>query len=426
MIKEILRVLAIITGWPVQLIFFSRKTYYEDKKSQGRRVKGGAIIISNHTSIMDYMVNLFIFPFRKLYCLIAEVIYKKGFFMRFLVNCMGGIKVDRFSKDLGFIDEGVAVLKKGKLLQIFPEGRISNDKKLLPFTPSYILIALRSGAPIIPVVTDGNYGLFKRVHVLIGKKIYLSDYCKSTNPTKEELEKINKIISRKIALLRNTLQEKIDQDKCKFGLLSKLAWDFGRLFAFTFNFGFRIKVFNKGIKKRNLKIKGRYIIVANHEAFLDPIKLICVFWRRRVRILTAEAVFSNKKFRSFMMERIGCVKIDRNKNDIESFKKCLNILKNEEVLIIFPEGHLSKDGTLDAFKSGAVLMAALTNTPILPVYMQKRKKSTMRSKVYLGEPIKIDIPNNGMASINQLDEYSHRLYQAITELKEKYGENNYE
>lgn len=32
MIKEILRVLAIITGWPVQLIFFSRKTYYEDKK----------------------------------------------------------------------------------------------------------------------------------------------------------------------------------------------------------------------------------------------------------------------------------------------------------------------------------------------------------------------------------------------------------
>ena len=127
-----------------------------------------------------------------------------------------------------------------------------------------------------------------------------------------------------------------------------------------------------------------------------------------------------------MMKRIGCVKIDRNKNDIESFKKCLNILKNGEVLIIFPEGHLSKDGTLDDFKSGAVLMAALTNTPILPVYMQKRKKSTMRSKVYLGEPIKIDIPNNGMASINQLDEYSHRLYQAITELKEKYGENNYE
>lgn len=245
MIKEILRVLAIITGWPVQLIFFSRKTYYEDKKSQGKRVKGGAILISNHTSIMDYMVNLFIFPFRKLYCLIAEVIYKKGFFMRFLVNCMGGIKVDRFSKDLGFIDEGVAVLKKGKLLQIFPEGRISNDKKLLPFTPSYILIALRSGAPIIPVVTDGNYGLFKRVHILIGKKIYLSDYCKSTNPTKEELEKINKIISRKIALLKNTLQEKIDQDKCKFGLLSKLAWDFGRLLAFTFNFGFKIKVFNK-------------------------------------------------------------------------------------------------------------------------------------------------------------------------------------
>lgn len=424
MIKEILRILAIITGWPVQLIFFSRKTYYEDKKSQGRSVKGGAIIISNHTSIMDYMVNLFIFPFRKLYCLIAEVIYDKGFIMRFLVNCMGGIKVDRFSKDLGFIEQSIKVLEKGKLLQIFPEGKIPNDKKLLPFSPSYILIALRSNVPIIPVVTDGNYGLFKRVHVLIGKKIYLSDYCNNPNPTKEEIDRLNKIITKKIQSLKNSLQEKIEQDKCKFGLFSKLAWDFGRITSFCFNFGFRVKVYNKGEKNQNLKIKGRYIIVANHEAFLDPVKLICVFWRRRVRILTAEAVFANKKFRTFMMERIGCVKIDRNKNDIESFKKCLNILKNGEVLIIFPEGHLSKDGTLDSFKSGAVLMASLTNTPILPVYMKKRNNPYKRSKVYLGEPIKIDVPNGTMASLTQLDEYSQKLYKAITELKEKYGDDN--
>ena len=42
-----------ITGWIVQKICFRTKIYYEDKAVQGRRIKGSAILISNHTSVFD-------------------------------------------------------------------------------------------------------------------------------------------------------------------------------------------------------------------------------------------------------------------------------------------------------------------------------------------------------------------------------------
>lgn len=423
--KTFFRLLALITGWPLQVLLFKRKTYYEDKKEQRRHVNGAAIILSNHTSILDYMVNLFIFPVRKLYCLIAEVIYNKGPIMRFILSCMGGIRVDRNTKDLSFIDKSVKVLNKGKLLQIFPEGRIPDNKKMVPFSPSYILIALKSGAPIIPVITDGNYGLFKRTRVIIGKKIYLRDYCNSINPTKEEIEKLNKMVTKKVNALKNQLQDHKDIEQTRFNFFGLIAWDFGRLLSFFFNLSFRIKVHYHNSTKKNLKIKGRYLIVANHETYLDPVKLLCVFWRRRIRILAAKEVFGKSKFKNFFVTHIGCVKIDRQINDVSAFKKCVNILRDDGVLVIFPEGHLTKDETIDSFKSGTVLMSALTNTPILPIYIKKREKKMRRTHIYIGAPITIPIENNKIPTLSQLDEYSNQLYNAISELKLTYeGEKN--
>ena len=52
------------------------------------------------------------------------------------------------------------------------------------------MIALKSNKPIIPIYTDGTYKLSRRTRVVIGKKIYLSDYCNTLNPSKEELERL--------------------------------------------------------------------------------------------------------------------------------------------------------------------------------------------------------------------------------------------
>lgn len=201
--REIFRWLALLSAWPVQLLVFKRKTYYEDRRAQGRRVRGKALIVSNHFSVFDYMVNLFLFPFRKLYVVYWPQNSKR---IRWGMKFFGGIVSDRDVMSLRFMDESVKVLEKGRVVQIYPEAYISEDGRMDEFKPSYVLIALRAEAPIIPVITDGQYGLFKRVHLIIGKPIDLWDYCTSEDPTKEEIMALNDIVYKKCLELQRELE----------------------------------------------------------------------------------------------------------------------------------------------------------------------------------------------------------------------------
>ena len=199
-----------ITGWPVQFVWFTRKTYYEDRKSQGRYVKKGALIISNHYNVLDYVCNVLLFFPRKLYVIFADF----GKWSRIGMKFFGGIPVDRSSYHMPFMDESVKLLKKGRIVQIYPEASISKDGSMLPFKPSYIYIALRAGVPIIPVIIDGNYGLFKRAHVIVGKAIDISDrVADPEHPTHEEIKNINTEIQEKCHELKRELERRVSGSK---------------------------------------------------------------------------------------------------------------------------------------------------------------------------------------------------------------------
>ena len=162
---------------------------------------------------MDYMVNLFLFPFRKLYVVMAEFVFHKSKIFNFLTKFHGGIRSDRDLMSMRFIDESVEVLENGGLVQIYPEAHITTDGKMHEFKTSYLMIALRANVPIVPVIIDGNYGFFKRAHVLIGKKIFLTDYCQSLNPTKEEIIALNEIVQNKCLELKSELDRRVNKRK---------------------------------------------------------------------------------------------------------------------------------------------------------------------------------------------------------------------
>lgn len=201
--------LCIITGYPFQLLLFKRRTFYEDKSVQSLKIKGGALIISNHYHFYDYMMNMFAVTPRKLNVISSELGFKNkllAFGMRFF----GGIQANRITKSMRFMDTAADVIRKGGLVQIFPEAKITDDGTIKPFKHSYIVIAHRSNAPIIPIITDGNYGFTKRASIIVGKPIYVSDYIKTDRrtPTREELEAVNEIIYSKVLSLRRELEDK--------------------------------------------------------------------------------------------------------------------------------------------------------------------------------------------------------------------------
>ena len=206
-IIEFLRILGVISGYPFNWLFFKRKTYYEDKKACRRCFRGGNLIISNHYNPLDYVANCFVVFPRKLYVVASEDGFRNPF-RKYGMIFWGGIQANRVTGNMHFVAESVRTLRRGKLVQIFPEGHNTDDGTIKEFYPSYILIALRARCPIVPVVSDGNYGFFKRLHVIIGKPIDLYDYLAGDKHTREDIPRLNEIVRGKVLELREELEKR--------------------------------------------------------------------------------------------------------------------------------------------------------------------------------------------------------------------------
>ena len=195
-----------VTGWPVQLLCFRTKISYQDRALQSRRIKGSAIIVSNHTSVYDFAVLLFVFIGRILRTQMAELLFKKGLLGPFLKG-LGGICVNRNTHDMGFVQTSLRILNRGGVLCVFPEARLprKDEERPLPFQTSATYIALESGAPIIPVYTNGCYFQKKRARVRIGTPIDARALWNAQEDERTNLERITNILRDRVIELGNEL-----------------------------------------------------------------------------------------------------------------------------------------------------------------------------------------------------------------------------
>lgn len=198
-----------ITGWPAYLICTRNKIIYEDKKATNRFIKKGAILISNHTSLMDFPVWVFVFWSRTLRFQMAEVLFKR-WWLRIILKLMGGIYVNRNNCDFSFMNESERILAGKGVVGIFPESRIPlpNEERPLPFKESAAYIALSSGAPVIPIYTEGNYFKKKRNTIVIGKAFYASEYEDVSLSDKENVKNVSDAFRNKIIELEKMANER--------------------------------------------------------------------------------------------------------------------------------------------------------------------------------------------------------------------------
>ena len=196
-----------LTGALPSLIFFKPMVMHDGrKKSAGR----GVMIVSNHKSLMDFVFWLLVFWYRSLHTLAAEVLYNKAPILSWLLNRLGCIRVDRDSKKVDFIDKSVRLLKKGRDVLVFPEGQLPRGEGMGEFRPSAAYIALESGATLLPVYTDGRYGIFKRTRCVIGTPADIYELAGLTGEESREeaLKKANDALRGEIMRLGALLEER--------------------------------------------------------------------------------------------------------------------------------------------------------------------------------------------------------------------------
>ncbi len=191
-----------LTGWLPYIICFRTKVEYEDREAQGRHIHGPAIIVSNHTSVYDFAVMLFVFCTRTLRYQMAEVLFRHvlGVFLKL----MGGIYIDRQAHRYSFMEQSADILRSGGVIGIFPEGRlpIKGETPPIAFQPGAAYLSLTSGVPVVPVWTNGSYFSKKRARVIIGTPLTPDMFSNKDLSEKERIALYTKAMRDKIIQLK--------------------------------------------------------------------------------------------------------------------------------------------------------------------------------------------------------------------------------
>ena len=121
--------------------------------------EGGLIVATNHMSRVDTLL-LFLNPARTdITALVADK-YKKYPVFNKVLDWGGVIWLDRDKADFGALRVAVEWIKKGVCMGIAPEGTRSTTGELQEGKPGVVLLAQKSGAPIVPVGIAGTERFF--------------------------------------------------------------------------------------------------------------------------------------------------------------------------------------------------------------------------------------------------------------------------
>ena len=169
-----------------------------------------------------------------------------------------------------------------------------------------------------------------------------------------------------------------------------------------------------GGKRVKRVIKGNALVICNHATWFDPPVLCTFFPFRRVSVVTAKELFSPQVAKS--LETLGCIRMDRDMVDIKCIRRCLELLKNGQVVSIFPEGKLNFEDNIQKFKPGAAMLAAMSKAPVIPMYIAGNYRPFQRLQVIFGQPISYSELSDSV-NVNRINEMTELLHSRMVELK---------
>lgn len=149
----------------------------------------------------------------------------------------------------------------------------------------------------------------------------------------------------------------------------------------------------------NIPNENAFIFAGNHKNAFDPL-LIALSTKRTVRFFAKKELLEGKA--RLFFKALKAIPVDRTTKNQEATDTAIEILKNGEIISLFPEGTRNKtNNILLPFKFGAVSMAKKTNTPIVPFAITGDYKLFHKNiKIEFGKPIYI-----GDMELPQANEY---------------------
>ena len=117
----------------------------------------------------------------------------------------------------------------------------------------------------------------------------------------------------------------------------------------------------------NIPRSGGVLLASNHQSYLDPV-LVAMVLPREMHFMARRTLFRNPAFRA-IIAGYNAFAIERDTADVKGVNSAIARLEAGNILLVFPEGTRTGDGSIGPMKSVGVI-AERAAVPIVPVLIQ--------------------------------------------------------
>lgn len=159
---------------------------------------------------------------------------------------------------------------------------------------------------------------------------------------------------------------------------------FWTAYSVVFKIFFRWELVGVG----HVPLTGGAILAVNHSSLLDP-PLGGVGLSRRIWFLGRASLIKNR-FVDFIMKCQHMIPITRGEADLGAMKKIIALIKSGEIVLMFPEGTRSVNGSLGPGKEGIGVFVRHAKADVIPCYISGAQRAMPKGAV-IPRPRKIRI-----------------------------------
>lgn len=131
--------------------------------------------------------------------------------------------------------------------------------------------------------------------------------------------------------------------------------------------------------KRKVPRSGGLLVLSNHLADVDPIL---------VQLTCPRPLYFMAKSELFSMPVVGAIlrwyrafPVNRGEADRAAIKHAVELMKDGNVVCVFPEGELAESGTMQELKPGVALMVRMAEVPVVCVAVRNTNRVMPYGKV---------------------------------------------
>jgi len=146
--------------------------------------------------------------------------------------------------------------------------------------------------------------------------------------------------------------------------------------------------------RHHLPARGGGLLLATHQSVVDPV-IIGLMSNRPMSYLARKTLFKHPLF-AWLIRTLRAIEIDREGGGLAGLKETLRQLKAERLVLIFPEGSRSRDGSISPLKPGFLALARRGDVPLVPIAVVgaydcwprgRRLPNLHPTSVVIGQPI---------------------------------------